>query len=93
MSGHHHSKGPFSPPDLDDPLTGLGFAMVGMALQEAAEEEERQRRARLTPWQRAAEDRRNKELADKAWSIAGLVFVVGMLLVCLFLFVLRSAGS
>ncbi len=88
MTNHHHSEGPFDP---DDPLTGMGIAMVGMALQEAAEEEERQRRARLSPWQRAEENRRARELADKAWPTAGLVFVVGVLLICLLLSV-ASAG-
>lgn len=75
MSDHHHPDGPFDP---DDPLTGMGIAMVGMALQEAAEEEELQRRAQLTPWQRAEEDRRNKELAEKAWAIVAVVVVMGL---------------
>jgi hypothetical protein len=76
---HRHSHGPFDP---DDPLTGLGIAMVGMALQEAAEEEERQRRARLTPWQRAEEDRRSKELAGAAPWIALIILFLFLLFLC-----------
>ena len=80
VTHHHHSDGPFDP---DDPLTGMGIAMVGMALQEAAEEEERERRARLSPWQRAEEDRRSREVAQHALWIIGILVVAFFLFLCI----------
>ncbi len=88
MSDHDHHHGPFPPFDSDDPLAMIGAAMVGMTLQEMAQEEERERRAGLSPWQRAAEDRRSKELAPVIF--VGIV-AGGLLLLCLFLSV-ASAG-
>ncbi len=82
MSDHQHSKDTFSPFDSDDPLTMMGAAMVGMALEEAAEQEERQRRARLTPAQRAAEDQRAKEIGK----IIVIAVVTILVLFCVFLF-------
>ncbi len=74
MSDHHHSKGVFPTFDSDDPLSMMGLAMVGMTLEEMAEQEERERRAQLAPWQRAAEDEHNRELQRKAWRYAGSLF-------------------
>lgn len=88
MSDHDHSHEPFPPFDSDDPLSMMGAAMVGMSLQEMAEEEERERRAGLTAWQRTAEDRRARELAP--WIFAAVV-AGGLFLLCLFLSV-ASAG-
>ncbi len=88
MSDHHHHDGPFPPFDSDDPLAIMGAAMVGMTLQEMAEQEERERRARLSPWQRDAEDRRARELSPL---IVVAVVAGGLLLLCLFLSVV-SAG-
>jgi len=85
MSGHDHTRGPFPSPDSSDPLSMMGVAMVGMALEEVAEQEERERRARLNPWQRAEEDRRNREVAEKAWLVVRVVVVGGALLMCLFM--------
>ncbi len=76
MSGHHLSSGPFPGIDSDDPLAMMGVAMVGMTLQELAEQEERRRRASLTPWQRAAEDRRNAEMARRVWLVLGIFGVL-----------------
>ncbi len=82
MSDHQHAKDSFSPFGSDDPLTMMGAAMVGMALEEAAEQEERQRRARLTPAQRAAEDQRGKEIGK----IIVIAVVTILVLFCVFLF-------
>ncbi len=87
---HHHNQGPFDP---DDPLTGMGIAMVGMALQEAAEEEERQRRARLTPWERAAEDARSQESRRKAWIFVGVALLIFSFLMCVIFPLVARSGA
>ena len=79
MSGHHHhSHGLFPEPDPHDPWSMMGVAMVGMALQEMAEREEHERRARLTPWERAEEDRRAREAADNAWRLLAKFLLVSV---------------
>ncbi len=92
MSDHHHSKGPFPAFDSDDPLSMMGVAMVGMTLQAMAEQEERERRARLTPWQRRAEDERNRELQRKVWLYVGILLLVFIFLMCVIFPLFASSG-
>ena len=84
MSDHHHHHDPLDP---DDPMSMMGVAMIGMALQEMAEREEHERRASLSPWERAAEDRRYREAAELAWRVVGLIFLGMAVLACLSLVV------
>ena len=67
----HHTQGPFDP---DDPLTGMGIAMVGMALQEMAEQEQRE--------QPAPRERTSKDLSSSYLFIIGVITILAIMFLC-----------
>jgi hypothetical protein len=74
MSHDPHTDGPFDP---DDPLSMMGIAIVGMTLQEMAEQEER-----------GYPRRSSSETQYPAW-LVGVVIALGILL---FLCLVISSG-
>lgn len=76
MTDDQHSHDPLSPFDSDDPLTGMGVAMVGMTLEEMAEQEERERRTNPAPAPAS------KDISGGTMLIIGIVAAVAIMLLC-----------
>ncbi len=85
MTDQDHHDGPF---DLDDPLTMMGIAMVGMTLQDMAEKEEQEEQERSTyraPAPPPSASGSTKDVPTGTWLIIAIVAAVAIMLLCGFL--------
>ncbi len=81
MTDQHHSHDPSSF-DPDDPLTMMGVAMVGMTLQEMAEEEERQAADDSAPSQPTSTGSSRSDLSSMMPLVVIIIVAVGVMLLC-----------